>query len=72
MCSGARAAGRLNAQPALRPALRHPGKINVATVGAGSLQHLTAVYFNMMTGLDLVPVHYRGAAPAITDLIAGL
>lgn len=49
----------------------HPGKINVATVGAGSLQHLTAIYFNMVTGVDLVPVHYRGAAPAITDLIAG-
>jgi len=49
----------------------HPGKINVATVGAGSLQHLTAVYFNMVTGLNMVPVHYRGAAPAISDLIAG-
>jgi len=49
----------------------HPGKINVATVGAGSLQHLTAVYFNMMAGIDMVPVHYRGAAPAISDLIAG-
>ncbi len=47
------------------------GKINVATVGAGSLQHLCGEYFNMMTGLDMVPVHYRGAAPAITDLIAG-
>jgi tripartite-type tricarboxylate transporter receptor subunit TctC len=49
----------------------HPGKINVATVGAGSLQHLTAVYFNMVTGLNMVPVHYRGASPAISDMIAG-
>jgi len=47
------------------------GKINVATVGAGSLQHLCGEYFNMITGLDMVPVHYRGAAPAITDLIGG-
>jgi tripartite-type tricarboxylate transporter receptor subunit TctC len=47
------------------------GKINVATVGAGSLQHLCGEYFNMVTRLDMVPVHYRGAAPAITDLIAG-
>lgn len=47
------------------------GKINVATVGAGSLQHLCGEYFNMVTGLDMVPVHYRGAAPAITDLIGG-
>jgi len=49
----------------------NPGKINVATVGAGSLQHLVAEYFKMVTGIDIVPVHYRGAAPAITDLIAG-
>ena len=44
---------------------------NVATVGSGSLQHLCGIYFNMATGLDMVPVHYRGAAPAITDLMAG-
>jgi tripartite-type tricarboxylate transporter receptor subunit TctC len=49
----------------------HPGMINMATVGAGSAQHLYGEYFKMMTGIDMVPVHYRGAAPAITDLIAG-
>jgi tripartite-type tricarboxylate transporter receptor subunit TctC len=49
----------------------NPGKINMATVGAGSLQHLCGEYFKMMTGINMVPVHYRGAAPAITDLIAG-
>ncbi len=49
----------------------NPGKINVATVGAGSLQHLCAEYFKMRTGIDIVPVHYRGAAAAITDLISG-
>jgi len=49
----------------------NPGKINMATVGAGSLQHLCIEYFKMMTGVDMVPVHYRGAAPAITDMIAG-
>ena len=49
----------------------HPGKVNVATVGAGTLQHLCAEYFKMMTGIDMVPVHYRGASQAITDLIAG-
>lgn len=47
------------------------GKINMATVGAGSAQHLYGEYFKMMAGIDMVPVHYRGAAPAITDLIAG-
>jgi tripartite-type tricarboxylate transporter receptor subunit TctC len=49
----------------------NPGKINFATVGAGSAQHLYGEYFKMMTGIDMVPVHYRGAAPAITDMIAG-
>jgi tripartite-type tricarboxylate transporter receptor subunit TctC len=43
----------------------------MATVGQGSLQHLTGEYFKMVTGIEMVPVHYRGAAPAITDLIAG-
>jgi tripartite-type tricarboxylate transporter receptor subunit TctC len=49
----------------------NPGKVNVATIGAGSLQHLCGEYFKMITGIDMVPVHYRGAAQAITDLIAG-
>jgi tripartite-type tricarboxylate transporter receptor subunit TctC len=49
----------------------NPGKLNFATVGAGSAQHLYGEYFKMMAGIDMVPVHYRGAAPAITDLIAG-
>jgi tripartite-type tricarboxylate transporter receptor subunit TctC len=49
----------------------NPGKVNMATIGAGSLQHLCGEYFKMMTGIDMVPVHYRGAAQAIPDLIAG-
>jgi len=49
----------------------NPGKINFATVGAGSAQHLYGEYFRMAAGIDMVPVHYRGAGPAITDLIAG-
>jgi tripartite-type tricarboxylate transporter receptor subunit TctC len=49
----------------------NPGKVNVATIGVGSLQHLCGEYFKMITGIDMVPVHYRGAAQAITDLIAG-
>ena len=49
----------------------NPGKNNMATIGAGSLQHLCGEYFKMMTGIDMVPVHYRGAAQAIPDLMAG-
>ncbi len=49
----------------------NPGKINFATVGPGSAQHLYGEYFNMLTGTTLVPVHYHGATPALADLIAG-
>jgi tripartite-type tricarboxylate transporter receptor subunit TctC len=49
----------------------NPGRINMATVGAGSAQHLYGEYFKMMTGSNMEPVHYRGATPAIADLIAG-
>jgi tripartite-type tricarboxylate transporter receptor subunit TctC len=49
----------------------NPGRVNMATVGAGSAQHLYGEYFKMMTGIAMEPVHYRGATPAIADLIAG-
>jgi tripartite-type tricarboxylate transporter receptor subunit TctC len=49
----------------------HPGKINMASVGIGSGQHLAGELFNMMTGINMVHIPYRGGAPAITDLIAG-
>lgn len=49
----------------------NPGKVNMATVGPGTAQHLYGSLFMMMTGIEMVPVHYRGAAQAITDLIAG-
>jgi tripartite-type tricarboxylate transporter receptor subunit TctC len=49
----------------------NPGKVNMATVGPGSAQHLYGEYFKMMTGITMVPVHYHGAGPAIADLIAG-
>jgi tripartite-type tricarboxylate transporter receptor subunit TctC len=49
----------------------NPGKINMASVGVGSGQHLAGELLNMMTGIDMVHVPYRGGAPAITDLIGG-
>jgi tripartite-type tricarboxylate transporter receptor subunit TctC len=49
----------------------NPGKVYMATVGPGSAQHLYGEYFKMLTGIAIEPVHYRGAAAAITDLIAG-
>lgn len=47
------------------------GKINMATNGPGTAQHLYGALFMMMTGIEMVPIHYRGSSQAITDLIAG-
>jgi tripartite-type tricarboxylate transporter receptor subunit TctC len=47
----------------------NPGKLNMASGGSG--QHLASELFKMMTGINMMHVHYRGGAPAITDLIAG-
>ena len=49
----------------------NPGKLNYATPGAGSTPHLATELFQSMTGVQLVPVTYRGTAPANLDLVAG-
>ena len=48
-----------------------PGEINYGTFGIGSSGHLNIVLIEGMTGAKFTPVHYRGAAPGITDLIGG-
>jgi tripartite-type tricarboxylate transporter receptor subunit TctC len=49
----------------------HPGKINYASSGNGTFQHLCGELFKMMTGIDMVHVPYRGDAFALNDLIGG-
>ena len=49
----------------------HPGQISFASAGNGSVAHVTGELFKMMTGVNMLHVPYRGAAPALTDLIAG-
>jgi tripartite-type tricarboxylate transporter receptor subunit TctC len=49
----------------------NPGKINMATSGNGSTTHISGELFKEMTGIDLVPVAYRGGGPALIDLLAG-
>jgi len=49
----------------------NPGKITYASAGIGTPQHVSAELFKMMTGVQMVHVPYRGAAPALTDLIGG-
>ena len=47
------------------------GKINMASGGIGSPQHVAGELFKMMAGVDMQHVPYRGVAPALTDLIGG-
>lgn len=49
----------------------NPGRINYASAGNGTSAHLAAELFKAMTGVDLVHVPYRGAAPALTDMLTG-
>ncbi len=48
-----------------------PGRLNYASVGLGSPNHLAMELFKSMTGIDVVHVPFKGAAPAITDLLGG-
>ncbi|MBY0269468.1 MAG: tripartite tricarboxylate transporter substrate binding protein [Burkholderiales bacterium] len=51
---------------------RHsPGTLNYSSAGTGSSNHLAGALFNMLAKVDTVHVPYRGAGPAMTDLIAG-
>jgi tripartite-type tricarboxylate transporter receptor subunit TctC len=52
-------------------AKKKPGEINYGTFGIGSSGHLNIILIEGMTGTKFTPVHYRGAAPAITDVIGG-
>jgi tripartite-type tricarboxylate transporter receptor subunit TctC len=49
----------------------NPGKINFASAGNGSVAHMTAELFKLMTGIGMVHVPYRGAPAALTDLFGG-
>jgi len=49
----------------------NPGKINMASPGIGTSSHVAGELFKMMTGVDMAHVPYRGAGPALTDLLGG-
>jgi tripartite-type tricarboxylate transporter receptor subunit TctC len=48
-----------------------PGQLNYGTYGVGSSGHLNMEMFKSMAGVNFVPVHYKGATPALTDVVAG-
>ena len=49
----------------------HPNKINMASSGSGTSVHLSGELFKSMTGCEMLHVPYKGAGPALTDLISG-
>jgi tripartite-type tricarboxylate transporter receptor subunit TctC len=49
----------------------NPGKINMASAGNGTSPHMAGELFQIMTGIEMTHVPYRGSAPALTDLIGG-
>jgi tripartite-type tricarboxylate transporter receptor subunit TctC len=49
----------------------NPSKISMASAGTGSIGHLAGELFKMMAGVNMVHVPYRGAGPALTDLLGG-
>jgi tripartite-type tricarboxylate transporter receptor subunit TctC len=49
----------------------NPGKISMASQGVGGTGHVSGELFKMMTGVNLVHVPYRGAGPALIDLLGG-
>jgi tripartite-type tricarboxylate transporter receptor subunit TctC len=49
----------------------NPGKLSMASSGAGSTIHMSGELFKMMTGINMTHVPYRGSAPALTDMISG-
>jgi tripartite-type tricarboxylate transporter receptor subunit TctC len=48
-----------------------PGKLNMGTGGPGSGPHMYGSLFEMMTGVEFVPIHYHGTGPAVPDLLSG-
>jgi tripartite-type tricarboxylate transporter receptor subunit TctC len=50
---------------------KNPGKINMASSGSGTSVHMSGELFMMMTGCKMTHIPYKGAGPALTDLIAG-
>jgi tripartite-type tricarboxylate transporter receptor subunit TctC len=60
-----------NVRELIALAKKKPGEFTYGTAGIGSAPHMNMVLFESMAGVKLQAVHYRGAAPAITDVIAG-
>jgi tripartite-type tricarboxylate transporter receptor subunit TctC len=58
-------------QELIEYARKRPGKLNFASTGNGSSIHLAGEMLKMVAGIDIVHVPYKGATPALTDLLGG-
>src|SRR5438067_2979729 len=63
--------GAANIRELIALANRKPGEITYGTAGVGSAPHMNIVKFENMAKVKLQAIHYRGAAPALNDIIAG-
>jgi tripartite-type tricarboxylate transporter receptor subunit TctC len=52
-------------------AKQNPGKLNFGSSGAGSFTHLAAEMFKQMAGIEMTHIAYKGAHPALTDVMSG-
>lgn len=60
-----------NAKELVAYAKAHPGKVSFASSGSGSAAHLTSELLKTLTKTDMVHIPYKGATPALTDLMGG-
>ncbi len=60
-----------NAADLIALAKQKPGELSFGTAGVGSALHMNMELFDNMAGIKMLPVHYRGATPALNDLIGG-
>src|SRR5262249_40852486 len=49
----------------------HPGKINLASFGTGTISHVAGILFQTEVGIEMTHVSYRGSAPLVIDLLSG-
>ncbi|MGH8616850.1 MAG: Bug family tripartite tricarboxylate transporter substrate binding protein [Burkholderiales bacterium] len=60
-----------NVKELIALAKREPGKLSYSSAGTGSSNHLAGALFNLQAGVETVHIPYRGAGPAMVDLLAG-
>lgn len=60
-----------NARELIALARAHPGKLNMASGGAGTGQHLAGEQFKLMSKINMLHIPYKGTAPAIADIMGG-